>query len=94
MNLHSDYHKIAQGKQGKKSGQLTALQKWKLEHPSYLKPYYKQGQKAGKESQGTGVLGGPVQPRRTMNLMMTMKTEVMKAAPASQGKKRLKNFQY
>ena len=60
-NLRSDYYKIAQGKQGKKSGQLTALQKRKLEHLSYLKPYYKQGQKAGKESQGTGVLGGPVQ---------------------------------
>ena len=40
--LRSDYMKIEHGKQVKKSG-LTALQKWKLEHLSYLKPYYKQG---------------------------------------------------
>ena len=60
-NLRSDYRKLAQGQQRKKSGQLTALQKWKLEHLSYLKPYYKQSQKARKEFQGTGVIGGPVQ---------------------------------
>ena len=30
------------------------MEKWRY---SFLQPYYKQGQKAGKESQATGVLG-------------------------------------
>ena len=55
MNLRSDYHKVAHGQQRKKSGQLTAQQQWKLEHLSYLKPYYKQCHKSG----NTGALGGP-----------------------------------
>ena len=64
-HLRTDYHKIAtRGKLGRSgSGKLkglTALQKWKSERYSFLQPYYKQGQKAAKESQGTGVLGGAV----------------------------------
>ena len=55
MNLRTDYQKLAHGQQRKKSGQLTARQQWKLEHLSYLKPYYKQCHKSG----NTGALGGP-----------------------------------
>ena len=62
-HLRTDYNKIAnRGKVGKsgsgKQKGITALQKWKPERYSFLQHYYKQGHKAAKESQDTGVLGG------------------------------------
>ena len=59
MNLRTDYQKLARGQQRKKSGQLTIRQQCKLEHLSYLKHYYKQCHKSGKDYQGSGALGGP-----------------------------------
>ena len=63
QSCRTDYNKIAnRGKLGK-SGQgqsknLMALQKWKHEGYSFLAPFYKQGQKALKQSKTNAVLGG------------------------------------
>ena len=54
MNLQTDYQKL---EHKKKAGPLTARQLWKPKHLSYLKPYYKQCHKSGKEYQGSGAVG-------------------------------------
>ena len=54
-NLRTDYQKL---EHRKKPGQLTARQLWKLKHLSYLKLYYKQCHKSGKDYQGSGAVGG------------------------------------
>ena len=63
QSCRTDYNKISnRGKFGK-SGQgqlkrLTALQKWKHKQYSFLAPFYKQGQKALKQSRTNVVLSG------------------------------------
>ena len=54
VNLRTDYQKL----EYKKVGPLTAQQLWKLKHLSYLKSFYKQSHKSGKEYQGSGAVGG------------------------------------